>query len=103
MDRCKGWQSYDGWHLSGKRQDCHALAIVAAVDQLCAAGWLDGPECRDLQLAFEVEDGGSGWYYFHHHHFHVSHITSAYPSPMMSEEEVWAEAALELDDSGLSR
>lgn len=36
MARCPGWQSYDGWHLSGKGQDCHALAIVAAVDQLRA-------------------------------------------------------------------
>lgn len=36
MDRCQGWASYDGWHLSGKGQDCHALAIVAAVDQLRA-------------------------------------------------------------------
>lgn len=34
MQRCEGGTVSDGWHLSAKGQDCHALAIASAVDQL---------------------------------------------------------------------
>lgn len=34
MARCAGGTVGDGWHLSAKGQDCHALAIASAVDQL---------------------------------------------------------------------
>lgn len=36
MARCAGGTVSDGWHLSAKGQNCHALAIAAAVDQLRA-------------------------------------------------------------------
>lgn len=34
MARCAGGTVADGWHLSAKGQDCHALALAVAVDQL---------------------------------------------------------------------
>lgn len=34
MAHCAGGTVGDGWHLSAKGQDCHALAITSAVDQL---------------------------------------------------------------------
>jgi hypothetical protein len=34
LDRCAGGYVADGWHLSGKGQSCHALALALAVDQL---------------------------------------------------------------------
>jgi lysophospholipase L1-like esterase len=37
MERCTGGTVGDGWHLSAKGQNCHALAVVAAVDQLRGA------------------------------------------------------------------
>ena len=52
-------------------------AVDSAIDQLCDAGYYDGPACdRDRrQLAYEVQDTGRGWYRFHHHHFHISMST----------------------------
>ena len=43
-----------------------------AVAQLCGAGWLRNSACRQLKLAYEVENEGQGWYNFHHHHLHIS-------------------------------
>lgn len=37
MARCAGGTVADGWHLSAKGQNCHALAVVTAVDQLRGA------------------------------------------------------------------
>jgi len=37
LDRCAGGRVADGWHLSAKGQNCHALALAAAVDQLRGA------------------------------------------------------------------
>lgn len=34
MQRCEGGVVSDGWHLTAKGQDCHALAVALAVDQL---------------------------------------------------------------------
>lgn len=34
LARCAGGTSRDGWHLSGAGQDCHALAVTVAIDQL---------------------------------------------------------------------
>lgn len=34
MARCAGGTVADGWHLSAKGQECHALALTVAVDQL---------------------------------------------------------------------
>jgi hypothetical protein len=36
LDRCEGGYVRDGWHLSAKGQNCHALALTLAVDQLRA-------------------------------------------------------------------
>lgn len=36
LDRCAGGYVADGWHLSAKGQDCHALALTLAIDQLRA-------------------------------------------------------------------
>jgi hypothetical protein len=46
--------------------------VEEKVAQLCSAGWLTGPACFGLSLAYEVTDEGRGWYYFHHHHLHIS-------------------------------
>lgn len=37
MERCAGGTVADGWHFSAKGQNCHALAITFAVDQLRGA------------------------------------------------------------------
>lgn len=37
MQRCEGGTVRDGWHLSAKGQNCHALAITFAADQLRGA------------------------------------------------------------------
>lgn len=37
MGRCEGGTVADGWHLSAKGQNCHALAFASAVDQLRSA------------------------------------------------------------------
>jgi len=50
--------------------------VEDAVQQLCAADWIDGPACTNLKLTYEVTNGGAGWYYFHHHHLHVSYSES---------------------------
>lgn len=46
----------------------------AALDQLCANGWLDNVACNRSQrrITYETTDMGYGWYYFHHHHLHIS-------------------------------
>ena len=46
--------------------------MTQAIYQLCAAGWLGGNACENLQLAYETVDEGMGWYRFHHHHLHIS-------------------------------
>lgn len=46
--------------------------VESAVSQLCAAGFLNGPACSRLDLAYEVTDTQRGWFRFHHHHSHVS-------------------------------
>jgi hypothetical protein len=48
--------------------------IDSATDQLCEAGFLDGPACnrRTRAIAYEEEDAGRGWFRFHHHHWHIS-------------------------------
>jgi hypothetical protein len=49
-------------------------SVERAVDALCDEGYLAGTACRNLSLAFEVQDEGRGWYRFHHHHFHISFV-----------------------------
>ncbi len=46
--------------------------VVAAIEELCANGWLNNSACQYPYIAFETENDGAGWYYFHHHHFHIS-------------------------------
>ena len=48
--------------------------IDSAMDQLCEAGWLDGPACdrRSRSVTYEVENENRGWFRFHHHHWHMS-------------------------------
>ncbi len=58
--------------------------IVAALQTLCADGWLSAASCSpsNLALAFEETNQGSGWFYFHHHHFHVSFNAATYGAPL---------------------
>jgi hypothetical protein len=52
--------------------------IDAAIDDLCANGWLTNAACKNNVLTYETTDMGYGWYYFHHHHIHVSFKQGAY-------------------------
>jgi len=45
--------------------------VRAAIDELCATGWLSEYACSHIALAYEVTDEGYGWYRFHHHHAHI--------------------------------
>jgi len=51
--------------------------VDAALDDLCAAGYLDNAACNPNSRAttYEVQDMGRGWFRFHHHHLHVSLTT----------------------------
>ena len=48
--------------------------IDSATDQLCEAGFLDGPACvrRTRAITYEEANEGRGWFLFHHHHWHIS-------------------------------
>lgn len=46
-------------------------SIDSAIDQLCAAGWLNNSACTNSRVTYEVTNQGIGWFHFHHHHFHI--------------------------------
>lgn len=46
--------------------------LLAALDTLCADGWITPATCANVSLGFEETDMGYGWFLFHHHHMHVS-------------------------------
>ncbi len=75
-------------HLLAKLHDSPQLRVIgvdgrvgplieSAIDQLCGAGFIDGPACDSLSLAYETTDNGAGWFYFHHHHLHMSILDRA--------------------------
>jgi hypothetical protein len=47
-------------------------SLDAAIDTLCAGGWVSGMACTAPRMTYETTDSGRGWYYFHHHHLHIS-------------------------------
>jgi hypothetical protein len=49
-----------------------ARPILAALDELCASGWLEPAACRADRIRFETTDSGHGWFRGHHNHLHVS-------------------------------
>lgn len=46
--------------------------LLAALDQLCADGWIAPDACGNVRLAYEETPADEGWFFFHHTHMHVS-------------------------------
>ena len=43
------------------------VQITSAINQMCAAGWIQGDACTNPKVTYETTDNGYGWYHFHHH------------------------------------
>ncbi len=46
--------------------------LMAALNTLCANGWVEPAACNNIVLAYETTNMNQGWYQFHHHHSHIS-------------------------------
>ena len=51
-----------------------ALELLAAINDLCASGWLTTSACTTPGLAYELNDLGAGWYRGFNDRLHVSFL-----------------------------